>query len=64
MCVCACDSVADGQVREACKQAACPVDCLKEHLQVAARCGRCRDGAAPVLRDARAGQCGNGLALA
>lgn len=53
MYVCVCNKVTDGQIREACRNGATSMRCLKQQLKVATCCGRCHDCAKRVLREAR-----------
>lgn len=53
MYVCVCNKVTDRQIREACEQGACSIDCLKQSLKVATCCGRCQDCAKRLLHEAQ-----------
>lgn len=64
MYVCICNKVTDEQIRVACEQGACSIDCLKQRLQVATCCGRCQDCAKQVLREAQAAQWQDGFQVA
>lgn len=54
MYVCVCNQVTDHQIREAAGRGIGSVDELSAELKVATCCGRCRDCAQRVLREAAA----------
>ncbi|MFL6565598.1 MAG: (2Fe-2S)-binding protein [Burkholderiales bacterium] len=54
MYICICNAVTEKAVRECARNGACSIDELAYELGVGAGCGRCRDCASEVLRDARA----------
>jgi len=51
--ICICNAVTEKAVRECARNGACSIDELAFELGVGAGCGRCRDCASEVLRDAR-----------
>ena len=51
--ICICNAVTEKAVRECARNGACSIDELAYELGVGAGCGRCRDCASEVLRDAR-----------
>jgi bacterioferritin-associated ferredoxin len=52
--ICICNAVTEKAVRECAQKGACSIDELAYELGVGAGCGRCRDCATEVLREARA----------
>ena len=52
MYVCVCNQVTDGQIRRAAEAGVTSMESLQASLKVATCCGRCRDCASRVLRDA------------
>jgi bacterioferritin-associated ferredoxin len=62
--VCICNAVTERQVRECVREGVCSVDELFFTLGIGSGCGRCRDCAAEVLRDAAAEAQTRGLLLA
>ena len=54
MYVCVCNSVTDGDIREAVEAGVCSMERLCSELKVASCCGRCRDCANQVLNQALA----------
>jgi bacterioferritin-associated ferredoxin len=55
MIVCVCRRVSDHDIRQAAREGAVSLECLRLELGVATQCGRCADCATRVLCDARAG---------
>jgi bacterioferritin-associated ferredoxin len=51
--ICICNAVTEKAVRECARNGTCSIDELAFELGVGAGCGRCRDCASEVLRDAR-----------
>lgn len=64
MFVCICNKVTDGQIREACGLGAHSLDCLEKQLNLGTCCGKCRDCAQGMLREAQATQSFDYLAAA
>ena len=54
MYICLCNAITEKAVRECAQRGACSVDQLAFELGVGSGCGRCRDCASEVLRDAQA----------
>jgi bacterioferritin-associated ferredoxin len=52
--ICICNAVTEKAVRECARNGACSLDQLAFELGVGAGCGRCRDCASELLRDAQA----------
>ena len=52
MYVCVCNSVTDGDIREAVEAGVCSMEGLRSELKVSSCCGRCRDCANEVLNQA------------
>jgi bacterioferritin-associated ferredoxin len=52
--ICICNAVTEKAVRECARNGACSLDELAFELGVGAGCGRCRDCANELLRDAQA----------
>jgi bacterioferritin-associated ferredoxin len=50
--ICICNAVTDRQVRDSATAGARSLDELTQHLGVGAGCGRCRECAAELLREA------------
>jgi bacterioferritin-associated ferredoxin len=55
MYVCVCNRVTDKQITEAVRRGADTLEAISRELRVATCCGRCRDCATRVIRDAAAG---------
>lgn len=53
MYVCVCNSVTDKQIKKSVQQGAHSIECLSEELKVATCCGKCKNCAKRVLREAR-----------
>ena len=56
MYICICNAVTEKAVRECAQNGVCSIDELAFELGVGAGCGRCRDCATEVLREARASE--------
>ena len=56
MYICLCNAITEKAVREYAQRGACSVDQLAFELGVGSGCGRCRDCASEVLREAQAAE--------
>ncbi|MGD2117567.1 MAG: (2Fe-2S)-binding protein [Chromatiales bacterium] len=63
MYVCVCNSVTDGQIRDAVDDGICTMEALCSELKVSSCCGRCSDCARKVLHQALAEQSYNEMSL-
>ena len=54
MYVCVCNKVTDKEITEAVRRGADSIEAISRELRVATCCGRCRDCAEQVIRDAAA----------
>ena len=54
MYICLCNAITEKAVRECAQRGACSIDQLAFELGVGSGCGRCRECASEVLRDAQA----------
>ena len=54
MYICICNAVSEKAVRECARNGVCSLDQLAFELGVGSGCGRCRDCASDLLRDAQA----------